>query len=849
MTDVRVDLTNCDREPIHLPEQIQPFGALIAIGTDWLVRRWSANAEEFLDLDRQLEAGSPLREILARKAVEELRDAMGLLDETDAVERIFGLDLLGDGTCYDIALHQSGRQYVFEIEHHDAARQMQSLNNLRPLTRQLETTTNEAELNTRTCDILREILGMDRVMLYKFHHDDTGEVIAESRSEDTESFFGLRYPASDIPKQARALYVRNVLRIIADVNGETVPVMPRDSSSGPLDLSLSTLRAVSPIHVEYLKNMGVAASLSISVIVRGKLWGLFACHHSEPVKLPFSVRTAAELLAQMFALTLDQRISDAAQRTAERGREIHDRVMIRLADEDNVADNLPMIIDSLKGQIPHDGASAYIEGKYVARGQAPTEEEFLAIVPKLQAELAGAVLAVESLAGKIPAAEAFADRVVGALAIPVSRTPRDYLVLWRKELRKTVTWAGNPDKPVTTGPHGERLTPRESFAAWEQEVEGYSAEWSEAEVRLAQMMRVTLLEVLLRIAANTMREREESRQKQDLLIAELNHRVRNILTLIRGLIGQSRHEAEDIASFAEIVGGRIRALANAHDALTAENWSPASLKRLIEIEAEAYVSGKADRVVIEGEDALLNPTAYSTLALVIHEMMTNAAKYGALCDRTGTVTVTLSRDADNDLRIAWRETGGPAVQAPERRGFGSTIIERSIPFELKGDAKIRYRLGGVEADFCVPASSVARGRGRSASLSDKAIKEGQQVEPLQHVLLVEDNMIIAMDTEETLRELGVAKVDMASSVKEARRLVENGAPELAVLDYNLGDETSEPLARELIAQGVPVAMATGYGEAIRDLDDLDVIGILAKPYDRDDLLGLFGRVRGSDQQG
>lgn len=123
------------------------------------------------------------------------------------------------------------------------------------------------------------------------------------------------------------------------------------------------------------------------------------------------------------------------------------------------------------------------------------------------------------------------------------------------------------------------------------------------------------------------------------------------------------------------------------------------------------------------------------------------------------------------------------------------------------------------------------------------------MEPLQHVLLVEDNMIIAMDTEETLRELGVAKVDMASSVKEARRLVENGAPELAVLDYNLGDETSEPLARELIAQGVPVAMATGYGEAIRDLDDLDVIGILAKPYDRDDLLGLFGRVRGSDQQG
>lgn len=850
MKDASVDLTNCDREPIHQLEHIQPFGALISVGSDWLVTRWSANVQEYFDLDRPVEPGMALRDVFARKAVEALRAGMGHLDEQDAVERLFGLDLLRDGALYDVAMHESERQYVFEIERHDTARQIRSLNNLRPLTRQLQATVSEAELNERACGILRDILGMDRVMLYKFHRDDTGEVLAESRSDAVESFLGLRYPASDIPKQARALYTRNLLRIIADVNGDTVPLLPENAPRGPLDLSLSTLRAVSPIHIEYLKNMGVAASLSISVIVRGKLWGLFACHHSEPVFLPFSVRTAVELLAQMFALTLDQRISDAARRTAERGREIHDRVMIRLADEDDVADNLPMVLDSLKGQIPHDGASAYIDGTYIARGSAPTEQEFMAIVPSLHSELAGEVMAVEALAKKIPAAAAFSDRVVGALAIPVSRLPRDYLVLWRVELRKTVVWAGNPDKPVTQGPLGARLTPRQSFAAWEQEVEGYSADWTEGEVRLAQMMRVTLLEVLLRISANTMREREGSRQKQDRLIAELNHRVRNILTLIRGLIGQSRHEAHDVASFAEIVGGRIRALASAHDALTARNWSPASLKRLIEIEAEAYVASDNQRVEIEGEDAMLSPTAYSTLALVIHEMMTNAAKYGALCDRSGKVKVSLSRDTDADLRIAWRESGGPAVQAPERRGFGSTIIERSIPFELKGDAKIRYKLGGVEADFTIPQSCVAGtgGKGLAVSVQSDENGKGGRVEPLNHVLLVEDNMIIAMDTEETLRELGVKTVDLASSVKEARRLLENGRPELALLDYNLGDETSEPLARELAADGVPVAMATGYGEAMRDLADLALVGILAKPYDRDDIMSLFGLVRGQDRQ-
>lgn len=849
MTDPAVDLTNCDREPIHLLEHIQPFGALIAVESDWLVSRWSANVEEFLGLERPLEAGLPLRQILAPKAAKDLRIAIGRFNDEDSVERLFGTDLLGDGALYDIAVHDSGRRLIFEIERHDSARQMQSLNNLRPLTRELEASVDAGELNRRTCDILRDILGMDRVMLYKFHRDDTGEVVAESRGDETESFLGLRYPASDIPKQARALYVRNLLRIIADVDGETVPILPANSPRGPIDLSLSTLRAVSPIHIEYLKNMGVEASLSISVVVRGKLWGLFVCHHSQSVVLPFSVRTAAELLAQMFALMLDQRISDSARQTAERGREIHDRVMVRLADEANVADNLPMIIDSVKGQIPHDGASAYIDGTYVTRGDAPTEKEFLTLFPALHSECAGDVMAAESLADKIPEAAVFADRVVGALAIPVSRKPRDYLVLWRKELKKSVTWAGNPDKPVANGPHGDRLTPRESFAAWEQEVEGSSAEWTGGEVRLAQMMRVTLLEVLLRIAANTMREREESRQKQELLIAELNHRVRNILTLIRSLIGQSRHEAHDVASFAEIVTGRIRALASAHDALTAENWSPAPLKRLIEVEAEAYVAGKSDRVVIEGEDALLHPTAYTTLALVIHEMMTNAAKYGALRERTGKVEVKLSRDADGDLHIAWRESGGPAVQAPERRGFGSTIIERSIPFELKGDVEIRYKLGGVEAHFSIPKSSVASRCGQPTSVSADETRKGSHVEPLGHILLVEDNMIIAMDTEETLYELGVTKVDLAASVQEARRLLANGKPDLAVLDFNLGNETSEPLARELAADGVPVAMATGYGEAMRELDDLDLIGVLAKPYGRGDLQGLFGRVRETAHQG
>ena len=165
---------------------------------------------------------------------------------------------------------------------------------------------------------LKALLGFDRVMVYRFHSDDTGEVFAEAREMRLESFFGLHYPASDIPPQARKLYLTNILRIISDVADPTVAIAPAVSPAGiPLDLSLGTLRSVSPIHIEYLRNMGVTASMSISIVVRGKLWGLFACHHYSGARvLPYALRAVAELYAQLFGSSLARSnpISSASRR-------------------------------------------------------------------------------------------------------------------------------------------------------------------------------------------------------------------------------------------------------------------------------------------------------------------------------------------------------------------------------------------------------------------------------------------------------------------------------------------------------------------------------------------------------
>ena len=282
-----VDLTNCDREPIHRLGLIQPFGALIAATSDWMVAHRSLNVEAILGLDAEIGLGSPLAPRFSREAFEIIRERFDAASETGEVERVFGLDLFGDHRMFDLAIHQSGRLAVLEVERHDRDAIPQHTGTLRPIMAKLGECRSVEDLCKEAARQMKRLLGFDRVMVYRFHPDLSGEVVAEAREPVLETFLGLRYPQSDIPQQARALYLRNLFRIISDVNAEPVPIEPEFNLEGaPLDLSMSVLRAVSPIHIEYLHNMGVGASLSISIVIRGKLWGLFACHHYGPRILP-----------------------------------------------------------------------------------------------------------------------------------------------------------------------------------------------------------------------------------------------------------------------------------------------------------------------------------------------------------------------------------------------------------------------------------------------------------------------------------------------------------------------------------------------------------------------------------
>ena len=314
-----------------------------------------------------------------------------------------------------------------------------------------------------------------------------------------------------------------------------------------------------------------------------------------------------------------------------------------------------------------------------------------------------------------------------------------------------------------------------------------------------------------------------------MLVAELNHRVRNILALIRGLISQTGSSAETAEGFIATLDERVQSLARAHNQITSDRWGPARLIDLIATEAGAYLARNPDCVRGTGPNVLIQPAAFTTLALVVHELMTNAAKYGALSE-AGAVLIDWRLDSGGDLLIDWAEHGGPPVAQPSRRGFGTTIIEQSIPYDLGGSAAVEYAAAGLKARFSVPSrhiaglSTVDVGGERSLPvLIDRQLLGGLGV------LVVEDSMIIALDCANTLRSLGAAHVTTAASVAEALTAIDARTFDVALLDFNLGEETSIVVADALAARNIPFAFATGYDGHLQNRGH-PAAPVIGKPY-------------------
>lgn len=839
------DLTLCDLEPITRLERIQCFGFLIAVAQDWTVTRVSANLEDLLGIAPKAALGRKLDSLLDLKALHDIRNRMSGLAANRGMERIYGVTLVDDRRPFDLAVHYAGDACVLEGEPAGIDDRIDAASLVRKMVARLSTRASLEDFHRDAARQVRAITGYDRVMIYRFSSDGSGAVIAEVVRDGMEPFLGLHYPAADIPVQARALYLRNPFRIIADVSSATVPLLSTGFETitplEPLDLSLAMTRAVSTVHVEYLRNMGVGASVSISIIVEGRLWGLIACHNDTPRLPTFVIRTATELFGQMYSMTLESRIRQSADHHDRHDRDAVARMIKAIAEDERLLTDAGWLQDTMREMIDCDGVAICIAGVVTASGTTPPAAEVEALAAHLNASSPNTIFVSDNIASLTPELPVRSGHVAGVLCIPISRVPGDYILLFRRERMHEIRWAGAPAKVATDAGAGERVSPRKSFAAFSESVRGKSRPFSETERRVAETIRSGVIEVILRGAHDDDAAQARISGRQELLIAELNHRVRNVLALIRGLISQTQGEDGNSAGYVGSLNGRVQALARAHDRVTRQNWGPGPLHAIFEDEIAAYVPTRRDRFLIAGPAVLLQPQAYSTLALVIHELVTNSAKYGALCD-SGAVQVTLRVVAGEGLHFRWVESGGPPVVEPTRRGFGSVIIERVVPFDLQGMASVKYLPAGLEAEFVIPERyivSAEEAPGRVVAPATAAIEgvasQAIKERPLEglNVLLVEDNLIVAIEAEDLLRTLGAASVVMVSSTVAANKVRETLRVDFAVLDINLGFESSFGFAAVLRAAHIPFIFASGYGEH-RLPEEAHVVELtVSKPYDRD----------------
>ena len=485
---------DCAREPIHLSGAIQPHGYLLSCSLpDWTVHQASANVAELLDLSPDEVIGNSLREHVADEVLQPLVEVLDMMEPGAPPQRAAIGNIGAMAHLCDFVVHVAGGLVHVELEPRSniPARQTPTVVAQRMIAR-ASASADMRGFHQRTADEIRQLTGYDRVMIYRFRHDDAGEVIAEAHGEDMEPFLGLRFPASDIPAQARALYVRNRIRVIPDVAYVPVPIVPgRDADGAPLDLSQHGLRSVSPVHIEYLKNMGVGASMSISIVSNGRLWGLVACHHREPRLVPPSIRAAAD----MFSLFVSMRVSAADQEIAaqqdDRARDARERLALRLASQGTLPAALAEAMPILATMVPSEGIALRSDGQWTTHGRTPSVDGLSRALE--WARTAG----VDRLPSSDHAgAWAFPDAndgLAGVLAVPFGRRD-DWLLFFRCEQVEDVVWAGDPHKPMVPTDDGVRIAPRKSFASWRETVRGHASPWTDAERAAAERLRWLLQE-------------------------------------------------------------------------------------------------------------------------------------------------------------------------------------------------------------------------------------------------------------------------------------------------------------------------------------------------------------------
>jgi diguanylate cyclase (GGDEF)-like protein len=493
------DLLRCAQEPIHIPGSIQPHGALLAVRLgDDIVTHASANLDTVLSIPAARAIGGRLATVIGAPAATTIFEAVAAEAKFSAITLNLTIPLPGLGERH-FHVTVVGAQMIIDIEPEPSAGQGgEVIENVQNLMMKMRMTQSLTTLSGLVVEELRAKTGYDRVMVYQFDRDGHGEVIAEAMAPGMTPYLHLRYPASDIPAQARRLYLMRRLRLIPTVSYEPVPILASPSVAAPLDLSLCALRSVSPVHLEYLSNMGAAATLTISVIKDQHLWGMIVCHHRTP-RLPSQpMRAICEMVGQLFGLMVAEvqerdRLNALVQSEACRAR-----ISNRLDESDDVLGSLAATPADLLDLVGASGAVIRLGGVLATIGEAPPAPVARAMLDAMPAHNSDELSVFEDFTNQFASFRAWQAIASGALFMPLSNNFGDGIIWFRPEIIKSVHWGGDPNSKAHLDPQTQRISPRRSFASWAQRLEGHCLPWSEADERAAMALRRILTRALLR---------------------------------------------------------------------------------------------------------------------------------------------------------------------------------------------------------------------------------------------------------------------------------------------------------------------------------------------------------------
>ena len=683
------DVTSCDLEPIHIPGSIQPHGVMIV--ADGNAERIVGTAGRVDDLLGDGVAGRSLFEVIGPKCYGRVSQA------EEGRITVLG-KLQGKAGWLNAVAYRSAGHVVVELDAADveAALTATILADLDSIVTSFEKSATLEALYRVAASTYRKMTGYGRVMLYQFLDDDAGVVVGESLNGAASSFMHHHFPASDIPKQARALYVRNKIRVIPDVGYEPQPIRSISGDLRELDLSDSTLRSVSPVHIQYLKNMGVAASASISIIKDGILWGLIACHHHEPREIPLDVRVACQALAGSLSRQIRAKEDADLLKERIRLRTQEEATLLKMGADSSLSEFFHKSGSELAELLRADGFAAVQGGDLFLSGKCPDKIDVREIADFVRQPAALQPLATDHLSKSMPTAKAFSDLASGLLAVTMSTEVPTILMWFRAEHLQVVEWAGNPHKDVPSDPAAV-LTPRASFDAWTETVRHHSRPWNHAEVGTASRIVRLMLEqrnnkrvrILNTELTTTLKENESLLRQKDFLLKEVNHRVQNSLQLVAAFLRlQSKASGDEAVKLhLEEADRRLNAVALVHRRLYRDDSVEViDLSRYIE-DLVQEMQTTMDKEWTRQFELDLSPVLISTdravnVGLILTELVINAQKY-AYGGRPGPLSVKLEQHRDK-LRLIVADSGkGKEKGSTTGTGFGARMLGAIID-RLKG---------------------------------------------------------------------------------------------------------------------------------------------------------------------